>query len=141
MTQVSPKPKLVINLFPSFVSSSGCAFYDCNAGKIKEKEFGPHRANFSEMDTDALRSTDRGIATFLEQSVLVRRQTALPPANTPPPHSCTNNTSQPVAIQTNAIVIIHNDACSLAKAFGSLCEVRIYPGDDPAPIRTGALDT
>ena len=120
---MSPKPKLVINLVPSYGYSGACGYYMAHAEKGKEDYFGPHRRMYAEIDTATMKSTDRRIATFLEQAVLVRKEAVL--------HLCkpshTNDTSQPVAIQTNAVVIVHDDCCSLAQAFGSLCEVSINP--------------
>jgi len=100
---INPQPKLVINLLQSYV-------YDSGANVSSEKVHWSNRSagipdendinggySYSELGGEqGITTTDRKIAIFLRDAVL------------------------PVAIQTNAIVLVNVDCCSLSKAWGEL---------------------
>lgn len=106
---VSPQPKLIINLVASFATVTALNENDCHLCKLKADELSPNGTYYSEKKASDVEATDRAIATFLEESLL------------------------PVAIHTNALVLVQNDQCSLAMAIGKLCESEL------AKSRTGKL--
>jgi hypothetical protein len=95
---VSPMPQLVINLFCSLAHVGQDRPHGVGDGHWLNKmsqTLGRHwHAETSAAD---VHSTDRRLMHFLKTCVL------------------------PVAIQTNALVLVHGDNCSLAHAFSELC--------------------
>jgi len=91
---INPKPKLIINLFNSFAYHCGSEPYDFH-WSLSDEGFGDHQYH-AETSDEKLHDTDRKIAHFLKECVL------------------------PVAIEANALVILHNNACSLAMLFSKV---------------------
>jgi len=97
---ISPKPKLVINFLQSYC-------YDAGLNVASEKVHWQNKASiptrvdggyhYGEIDgEEGLLKMDRKICIFLKEILL------------------------PVAIQTNAVVILNDDCCCLSRAFGEL---------------------
>ena len=106
--EISPRPKLVINLFPSFASCVASAMYNIHWSNMTEKRGSHHWT--CEMTEEDLYGTDRKIGMFLKKCIL------------------------PVAIQTNALVVINNNSCALSKAFGELVKAEAVKNGGKLPF-------
>jgi hypothetical protein len=106
------KPKLVINLFGSTPSQGTLcrALGDTHWTTSCSGSISHH--DHAEVDEAALHCTNKKIALFLKTCVL------------------------PLAIQTNALVIIHNSDCSFARAFSDIClsEINKLGNDFPFTV-------
>jgi hypothetical protein len=93
---ITPRPQLVINLMPSLWRQgplAGCLASEDDASRKLKLDFGMH----TEAGQAGLEASDLNVMLFLQQCVL------------------------PVAIQTNALVLMHADECVLSTAFSELC--------------------
>jgi hypothetical protein len=97
---ITPRPQLVINLIPSLWRAEGESFPLCGCLKKNDDatkkillSFGFH----TEAGKKELEESGLNVMLFLQQCVL------------------------PVAIQTNALVLMHADECVLSTAFSQLC--------------------
>jgi hypothetical protein len=97
--EVTPVPQLVINLLPSCqghfhpLICAGAFWGGNKACREKMLKYNLH----GEKSTGDVDATDLNVLMFLQQCVM------------------------PVAIQHNALVLMHSDQCELAKAFSQLC--------------------
>jgi hypothetical protein len=99
---VSPMPQLVINLFCSGVNSQTDRPGGLNSGHWMDKRSHVLPMHWhGEASAADVHSTDLRLMHFLKTCVL------------------------PVAIQTNALVLVHADNCSLAHAFSELCSAEV----------------
>jgi hypothetical protein len=96
---VTPAPQLVINLFPSFAFPfNDGSPRDALGGHFLKKQSGVLDFHIhAERCAQDVHATDMKLMQCLEECVL------------------------PVAVQTNALVLVYSDECSLAHAFGALC--------------------
>ncbi|GMI16837.1 hypothetical protein TrLO_g6225 [Triparma laevis f. longispina] len=95
---IHPKPKLVMNIMPSFASSSR-AQSEFNHWKYQEGKIGIEVAyDVGEKTLEDMEDTDIRIGVFLRETVL------------------------PMAVQTNALIILTFDHCNLSKAMGTMVE-------------------
>jgi hypothetical protein len=132
---VTPKPKLVINLFPSFATHIASQPFMHHWSGLKG-DFGDHHFH-CEVDKRSLHETDRKIGMFLKKCEASTHH--------PFPIFLLNARSLlttiffntkgilPVAIQTNAMVILHNINCSLSNAFSDMARA------EAAKVSTNAV--
>jgi hypothetical protein len=107
---ISPRPQLVINLFPSHwfspLVTAGCME---SRGVYEEALcMGLH----GETSIQEHKNSEMAIFLFLQECIL------------------------PVAIQTNALVMVHSDECALANAWSDLCESQKEKNGGSMPFST-----